>query len=364
MTYQYQEVKKTEEKQEPDLFNYEQQHQDIAQGLKQSKEQQSKEQQTKKGETGYEADSSEESRITHNKKMEELYGEGKGLKRRPHFYPGTILDKKITQQNANNEKSHYATDEQEEKARQHNKKEGERVMQQNVQPNPGLKSELFFPTVIHRGSLPIADKINPLLIKHCYKLKKEWEESGEPKLNRSVKHGWQSKPTIHDLPELEDFTKCLKDAVAFVFQKLKVPEKQYIFMIDTCWYNICPKGGFNDLHVHPGAFLSGVYYLKKPEKSGNINFHDPRKGSVASREPEHLFRGSLEGMNAKAGDILIFPGWLEHSVEPNLDEEDRISISFNASFGYKPGHGYMEDFLENKQKQENEEKQKGIGNAY
>ena len=57
------------------------------------------------------------------------------------------LMEKITQRNANNEVSHYATDEQEEKARQHNKKEGERIMQQNVQPNSGLKSDIFFPTV-------------------------------------------------------------------------------------------------------------------------------------------------------------------------------------------------------------------------
>ena len=37
----------------------------------------------------------------------------------------------------------------------------------------------------------------------------------------------------------------------------------------------------------------------------------------------------------------------------NFDEEDRISISFNVSWGYKPGHGYMEDFIENKEKQAN-----------
>ena len=172
MTYQYQEVKKTEEKQEPDLFNYEQQHQEILNKTQQTREQQTKEQQTKKNETGYEADSSEESRIAHNKQMEELYG-AKSAEQKDFNKTLDEQAEKITQQNANNEKSHYATDEQEEKARQHNKKEGERVMQQNVQPGPGLKTEVFFPTLIHRGSLPIADKMNPLLIEHCYKLKKE-----------------------------------------------------------------------------------------------------------------------------------------------------------------------------------------------
>ena len=135
-------------------------------------------------------------------------------------------------------------------------------------------------------------------------------------------------------------------------------------MIDTVWYNICPKGGYNECHVHPGAFLSGVYYLKKPKESGDINFHDPRKGSLCSREPQHIARGSLQEINAKAGDVVIFPGWLEHSVIPNISDEDRISISFNSSWGYKPGHGYMEDFVENKQKRENIKEQKGPGNDY
>ena len=74
MTYQYQEVKKTEKKQEPDLFNYEQQHQQIAQGqqenVKKHKAEEAKKQQTKKNETGYEPESSEETRNAHNKKME------------------------------------------------------------------------------------------------------------------------------------------------------------------------------------------------------------------------------------------------------------------------------------------------------
>ena len=68
----------TEEKQEPDLFNYEQQHQQIAQGqqenVKKLKAEEAKKQQTKKNETGYEPESREETRNAHNKKMEELYG--------------------------------------------------------------------------------------------------------------------------------------------------------------------------------------------------------------------------------------------------------------------------------------------------
>ena len=34
-------------------------------------------------------------------------------------------------------------------------------------------------------------------------------------------------------------------------------------------------------------------------------------------------------MNAKKGDIVIFPADLIHQVEPHEKEEDRISVSMN-----------------------------------
>jgi hypothetical protein len=32
--------------------------------------------------------------------------------------------------------------------------------------------------------------------------------------------------------------------------------------------------------------------------------------------------------------LYVFPGWLKHSVQPNLTKEDRLSVSFN--YGVKP----------------------------
>ena len=54
--------------------------------------------------------------------------------------------------------------------------EAEKITQKKLQPGQGLFTQTLFPTLIHRGSLPIAVKMNPPLIEHCYKLKKEWEE--------------------------------------------------------------------------------------------------------------------------------------------------------------------------------------------
>ena len=34
-------------------------------------------------------------------------------------------------------------------------------------------------------------------------------------------------------------------------------------------------------------------------------------------------------MYPKEGSMLVFPAYLDHKVEPNKSDEDRISISFN-----------------------------------
>ena len=34
-------------------------------------------------------------------------------------------------------------------------------------------------------------------------------------------------------------------------------------------------------------------------------------------------------INPSENDLLLFPGWLSHRVEPNLTKKNRISISFN-----------------------------------
>ena len=36
-------------------------------------------------------------------------------------------------------------------------------------------------------------------------------------------------------------------------------------------------------------------------------------------------------MQAQEGTMYIFPAWLEHGVEPNGSNEDRICIAFNVS---------------------------------
>ena len=96
--------------------------------------------------------------------------------------------------------------------------------------------------------------------------------------------------------------------------------------IGAMWFIINKKGDFNHKHCHPPAWYAGAYYVKKPKNSGDIIFHDAI--------PERRFDDTSiisTNVESEEGDLILFPGWLEHSVKKSETNKDRIVISFNIS---------------------------------
>ena len=103
------------------------------------------------------------------------------------------------------------------------------------------------------------------------------------------------------------------------------------------WINVNRAGDHNLLHCHPGCFLSATYYVKVPPsmKGGEIVFRDPRGPAVAMYETPGIelpWVGSGTGIPfaPAAGQLLLFPSWLEHRVERFEGPGERISVAFNV----------------------------------
>ena len=100
---------------------------------------------------------------------------------------------------------------------------------------------------------------------------------------------------------------------------LIVPNKGLGFDRDEFWFNIAKPRESTGWHDHKkGSILSGVYYLKVPQSSGNICFRIKQDKKWYFYEIE-----SRENM------LLLFDSKLEHSVTKNLCNQKRVSIAFN-----------------------------------
>lgn len=95
----------------------------------------------------------------------------------------------------------------------------------------------------------------------------------------------------------------------------------------ACWAMIMRENAQSQVHCHPGADLSGVYYVKVPEENpGSLCFLDPRPGAKNNR----IFQKDTKMIfQPREGTGLVFPSWVDHYVEPHNTKETRISISFN-----------------------------------
>jgi uncharacterized protein (TIGR02466 family) len=142
--------------------------------------------------------------------------------------------------------------------------------------------------------------------------------------SNSVRNGWQSEKNIYNINEFKPLCDYILNKTKLILLK----DRNIVPFISSMWLNIHSKHGFNHVHVHSGAWYSGVYYIACSEKSGNITFLDPRPGSEMSFY-DKVVDSKNHSICPNSGDLILFPSWLPHLVEPNLSEDNRISVSFN-----------------------------------
>lgn len=170
-----------------------------------------------------------------------------------------------------------------------------------------------------------------LLVEYSYQLKSESEGR-----NFSNVDGWQSFNLDRNLQMFSEF-RTVVEKFANDFHGYMNLKKSYSQVLDNFWFNINPPGGTNKPHSHPSSVFSGVLYLQTPENCGKINFINPCR-----THDYHFNQDTVEEYNnytwngyyhiPEVGKVVMFPSSLEHYVDGNGSNEDRISIAFNTKF--------------------------------
>ena len=102
----------------------------------------------------------------------------------------------------------------------------------------------------------------------------------------------------------------------------KWPSQNYL----NAWYVVLKKQGYQNPHIHPGGWLSGVIYLKvvpsldKNEGAIEFSLNGEYYSNVNSSKLIH---------QPKLGDIVFFPSSLYHRTIPFSTNGDRIIVSFD-----------------------------------
>ena len=193
-------------------------------------------------------------------------------------------------------------------------------------PNPNL----FFSTPIWTEKIKNYKDSNEQIYDYIKNLQKK-DSQGIVKSN--VK-GWHSKNFDLKEREPQNFIKIISRQIESVITDMDWDIKNQKTKITNMWAIINKGGAANARHHHGNSSLSAAYYVRAPKNSGDIVFYDPRPAPVyshpISNKPNYL-NAMQHSISPLEGLLVMFPGYLDHSVNENLSNEERIVISFNIS---------------------------------
>ncbi len=189
---------------------------------------------------------------------------------------------------------------------------------------------LFFSTPIWTSKVNNFEKINSEMLDYITVLQSK-DPSGIIKSNFK---GWHSKNFDMNNEQPKKFIENIKNNINLAIKDMGWDLTSQSAKIKSIWAIINEKDAWNQKHHHSNSDLSAAYYVSAHDNCGDIVFYDPRPAPVhnhpISKMPNNL-NATVNSIKPEPGMLVLFPSYLEHSVNPNLSNHKRIVISFNLS---------------------------------
>ena len=174
----------------------------------------------------------------------------------------------------------------------------------------------------------------------CYSIAED-DEAGQAWCEENGYPGYTSYASLTDLPWrfpiFKDLVKALNKHAAAFAKDLAFDLDGKKLKLEDIWINILPEGGTHSSHIHPHSVISGTTYVSMPDGASALKLEDPRSARMMAA-PARI-KDAREEMRSfvyakpVVGDVLLWESWLRHEVPMNMSEDDRISVSFNYSWG-------------------------------
>ena len=196
------------------------------------------------------------------------------------------------------------------------------------------KPNLLFPSPVWTIKLDDYKYVN----EQMYDYIKSKQKNDQIGISKSNVKGWHSKDfDLHD-KEPKDFISFILPTIEQIMNDMNWEKEKQTAKINNMWAIINTGGSANLRHQHGNSTISGAYYVRAPINSGDIVFYDPRPAPVYSHPnvvSPNMLNAQVNSISPKEGALVLFPSYLDHSVNENLSGDERIVISFNIRIQMK-----------------------------
>ncbi|MDC1047103.1 TIGR02466 family protein [Alphaproteobacteria bacterium] len=193
---------------------------------------------------------------------------------------------------------------------------------------------LFFSTPIWTSKIEEYQTVNDNMLNYISNLQKK-DPDGVLKSNFK---GWHSKNFNMKDGEPKNFIEKIKININTAIIDMGWDLQTQEVKISNMWAIINKKGSLNQKHHHSNSDLSAAYYVSAEKNCGDIIFYDPRPAKIykhpIAKNP-NILNATISSISPQPGMLILFPSFLEHSVDPNLSDHKRVVISFNLNLDKK-----------------------------
>lgn len=172
---------------------------------------------------------------------------------------------------------------------------------------------------------PIQDRIDHWL--------NETKHNNQGSMRQSGLCSYNVKRDMHTWPELKEIVEFIEFHSHEYWKTIGYKHSMKPGVYEM-WANRYPPGSFIDYHNHSPIHMTATFVLQAEKNSGNIIFENPLQTLLKHQPYEvnaenfyHLFESGLE---SDVGDLIIFPGYLNHKTLPNNSKSDRIILGANV----------------------------------
>ena len=176
------------------------------------------------------------------------------------------------------------------------------------------------------------------------------EARGGGGLARSNAGGFHSRPDLSQRPEacFQALMQAICDRAAALVERLltaagKGPPAGHPGLTYglTAWAMVMRDGDYAVPHDHGDSHFSSAYYLDAGDadevahpRSGVLSLVDPRRAGRSGQLGDGLdLFPSTFSVRPRTGLLVLFPGYLQHYVEPYRGSRPRVCVACNVTVG-------------------------------
>lgn len=207
----------------------------------------------------------------------------------------------------------------------------------------------LFATPLIRAVAPDADALCTALLERI-----DAQRNAEGGVERSNMGGWHSTPDMatwggEAARGLANF--AVAEASAHMVDIARRGKRDFNWTIEM-WANVNRPGDANQLHCHPAAYWSGVFYVdpggaEDESGGGELVLEDPRYPMAYMTVPDLVLKDAAGApmtsqvpIRPERGLLVLFPSWLRHSVRRHGGDRERVSVALNLMLvGARPAPG-------------------------